>query len=84
MVTFASLAVSAWGILVASAAFVLVLSVVVFIHELGHFLVARWCGITVKTFSIGFWQRDFRHHGFQGDALAFCMDSVGRLREVSR
>ena len=26
----------------------------VFIHEFGHFLVARWCGMKVKTFSIGF------------------------------
>ncbi|MBS0233998.1 MAG: RIP metalloprotease RseP [Proteobacteria bacterium] len=34
--------------------FLLVLTVVVFIHELGHFLVARWCGVTVKAFSIGF------------------------------
>jgi regulator of sigma E protease len=34
--------------------FVLVLTLVVFIHELGHFLVARWCGVTVKAFSIGF------------------------------
>src|SRR5215470_9868296 len=30
------------------------LSVVVFFHELGHFLVARWCGVQVLTFSIGF------------------------------
>jgi regulator of sigma E protease len=28
--------------------------VVVTIHELGHFLVARWCGVEVKTFSLGF------------------------------
>lgn len=34
--------------------FLLVLTVIVFIHEMGHFLVARWCGVTVKTFSIGF------------------------------
>jgi regulator of sigma E protease len=34
--------------------FLFVLTVVVFFHELGHFLVARWCGIAVKTFSIGF------------------------------
>ncbi len=27
--------------------FLFVLSVVVFFHELGHFLVARWCGVTV-------------------------------------
>jgi regulator of sigma E protease len=35
-------------------AFVFVLVVVVFVHEMGHFLVGRWCGIGVKTFSIGF------------------------------
>ena len=35
-------------------AFLFVLTVVVFFHELGHFLVARWCGVTVKAFSIGF------------------------------
>src|SRR3984957_16452475 len=35
-------------------AFVLVLSLVVFFHELGHFLVARWCGVRVLVFSIGF------------------------------
>jgi regulator of sigma E protease len=34
--------------------FLFVLTVVVFVHELGHFLVARWCGVAVKTFSIGF------------------------------
>jgi len=35
-------------------AFLLVLFVVVVIHELGHFIVARWCGIKVSAFSIGF------------------------------
>ena len=34
--------------------FLFVLTVVVFVHEFGHFLVARWCGVAVKTFSIGF------------------------------
>ena len=34
--------------------FLFVLTVVVFFHELGHFLVARRCGIRVLTFSIGF------------------------------
>ena len=34
--------------------FVFVLSVIVFFHELGHFLVARWCGVRVLVFSIGF------------------------------
>ena len=31
-----------------------VLTVVVFFHELGHFLVGRWCGVKVDAFSLGF------------------------------
>jgi regulator of sigma E protease len=34
--------------------FLVVLTIVVFFHEFGHFLVARWCGVKVVTFSIGF------------------------------
>jgi regulator of sigma E protease len=34
--------------------FLFVLTLVVFFHELGHFLVARWCGVRVVVFSIGF------------------------------
>ncbi len=34
--------------------FVIILTVVVFVHEAGHFLVARWNGIKVDVFSIGF------------------------------
>jgi regulator of sigma E protease len=34
--------------------FLFVLTVVVFFHELGHFLIARWCGIKVLVFSLGF------------------------------
>jgi regulator of sigma E protease len=36
------------------APFLFVLTIVVFFHEFGHFLVARWCGIRVLVFSIGF------------------------------
>lgn len=34
--------------------FLIVLAVLIFVHELGHFLVARWCGIRVDAFAIGF------------------------------
>ena len=34
--------------------FLFVLTIVVFFHELGHFLVARWAGVKVLTFSLGF------------------------------
>jgi regulator of sigma E protease len=34
--------------------FLFVLTIVVFVHEMGHYLVGRWCGIGVREFSIGF------------------------------
>ena len=36
------------------AAFVVALSVIVAIHEYGHYIVGRWCGIHAEVFSIGF------------------------------
>src|SRR5690349_2189384 len=36
------------------ASFLFVLGVLVFIHELGHFLLARWNGVRVLVFSLGF------------------------------
>ncbi len=42
------------NILIYAGSFVLVLSVVVFVHEFGHFQVARWRGVAIDTFSIGF------------------------------
>ncbi|SFI80283.1 RIP metalloprotease RseP [Albimonas pacifica] len=42
------------GIGFAIASFLVVLGVVVFIHEYGHYIVARWCGIHAEVFSIGF------------------------------
>ncbi|KAA2212808.1 RIP metalloprotease RseP [Pseudoroseomonas oryzae] len=38
-------------------AFIIVLGVLVFIHELGHYLAARWRGVHVEVFSIGFGKR---------------------------
>ncbi|MEQ9488360.1 MAG: RIP metalloprotease RseP [Alphaproteobacteria bacterium] len=36
--------------------FILVLSILIFVHEMGHYLVAKWCGVRVETFSIGFYK----------------------------
>ncbi|MCP4039914.1 MAG: RIP metalloprotease RseP, partial [bacterium] len=30
------------------------LGILIFVHELGHFLVAKWCGVRVLKFSLGF------------------------------
>lgn len=39
---------------VGAVAFPLLLAVIVFVHEYGHFFVARLCGVKVEVFSIGF------------------------------
>ncbi len=47
------------------AAFVVALSIIVAVHEFGHYIVARWSGIRSEVFSIGFgpvlWSRTDRH-----------------------
>ena len=45
---------SLWSVLTWVVPFLVVLGVVVFVHEMGHFLVARYFGVTVEAFSIGF------------------------------
>src|ERR1041385_8791915 len=40
-------------------AFLFVITLVVFVHELGHFLVARWFGVKVDVFSVGFGKEIF-------------------------
>ena len=42
-----------------AVSFVFVLTLIVFVHEYGHFIVARWCGVKVETFSIGFGREIF-------------------------
>ena len=39
--------------------FLVILTVLVFVHEMGHFLVARWYGVRVEVFSIGFGREIF-------------------------
>ena len=34
--------------------FFVVLSVIVFVHEFGHYIIAKWCGVKIEVFSIGF------------------------------
>ena len=37
--------------------FIIVIGIIVFVHEFGHFIVAKMCGVYVDTFSLGFGQR---------------------------
>jgi len=53
------------GTLAVVVPFLIVLSIVVFVHEYGHYIVGRWCGIKAEVFSIGFgkvlWKWTDRH-----------------------
>ncbi|AQX30520.1 RIP metalloprotease RseP [Bartonella schoenbuchensis] len=47
---------------------VFVIMVIIFVHEMGHYLIGRWCGIRVSVFSLGFGPQIFSYtdkHGTQ-------------------
>lgn len=48
------------GLLQTIGPFLFVLGVLIFVHELGHFLVARWYGVKVLAFSLGFGPKLFK------------------------
>jgi regulator of sigma E protease len=48
------------GFLQTMGPFLFVLGVLIFVHELGHFLVARWYGVKVLAFSLGFGPKLFK------------------------
>lgn len=57
--------------------FLFVLALVVFIHELGHFLVGRWCGVDVKVFSIGFGREVFGFNDRHGTRWRIALIPLG-------
>ncbi|MBI4208717.1 MAG: RIP metalloprotease RseP [Deltaproteobacteria bacterium] len=54
-------------------AFVVVLGVLVFIHEFGHFLVAKKVGVAVEKFSLGFGPKIF---GFERGGTEYCVSII--------
>ena len=57
--------------------FLFVLTLVVFVHEFGHFIVGRWCGVDVKTFSIGFGRELFGFNDRHGTRWRFALIPLG-------
>lgn len=57
--------------------FLFVLALVVFVHEMGHFLVGRWCGVKVETFSLGFGPRIARFYDRKGTEWALSAIPLG-------
>lgn len=57
--------------------FLFVLTIIVFFHELGHFMVARWCGVAIETFSIGFGREIFGFNDKHGTRWKFSWIPLG-------
>jgi len=57
--------------------FLAVLTVLVFVHEMGHYLVARYCGVTIEVFSIGFGREIFGWNDAVGTRWKFGLFPVG-------
>lgn len=57
--------------------FILVLSILVFVHEFGHYIVARWCGVRVESFSIGFGRELFGRTDKNGTRWKFSLIPLG-------
>jgi regulator of sigma E protease len=57
--------------------FLVAIVVIVFIHELGHFQVARWCGVNVETFSIGFGKEITGWYDRHGTRWKLCWIPLG-------
>ena len=59
------------------ASFLLVLSLLVFVHEWGHYIVARMCGVRVEVFSIGFGKELFGRTDKNGTRWKFSLIPLG-------
>ena len=62
-----------WSYLSTPVTFLFVLGVLIFVHEFGHFLVARWHGVRVLTFSLGFGPKLLK---FRRGDTEYCVSAV--------
>ena len=54
------------GLIWTACAFILALSIIVTVHEYGHYIVGRWSGIKAEVFSLGFGPRLFSRRDKHG------------------
>ncbi len=60
-----------------SLPFLVAIVVIVFVHEMGHFLVARWCGVKVTDFSVGFGPEILHWYDKHGTRWKLCWLPLG-------
>lgn len=74
---FTSLSDIAGNVWIYGISFLIVLSVLVFVHEWGHYIVARLCGVRVEVFSIGFGKELFGRTDKNGTRWKFSLIPLG-------
>lgn len=57
--------------------FIVIISIIVFIHEFGHYIVAKWCGVRIEAFSIGFGPELCGFYDKSGTRWKFCAVPMG-------
>ena len=57
--------------------FIIILTILVFVHELGHYLVARKNGVKVEVFSVGFGKEIFGYTDSSGTRWKFSLIPLG-------
>ncbi len=57
--------------------YVVILTILVFVHEFGHFIVGRWCGVKVNVFAIGFGPELFGFTDKKNTRWKFCAIPLG-------
>ena len=65
------------GFLLTLFAFLIVIGLLVFVHEMGHYLVGRWCGVKADTFAIGFGKEITGWTDKRGTRWKICMLPLG-------
>ena len=58
-------------------AFVVALSIIVAVHEYGHYIVGRWCGIHAEVYSIGFGPRLWSRYDKRGTRWQIALVPLG-------
>ena len=72
-----SIAASGYDLISILIPFLIVLTIVVFFHELGHFMVARWNKVDIDTFAVGFGKELFGFNDKHGTRWKFCLIPLG-------
>lgn len=57
--------------------FLITISILVTVHEFGHFIVARWCGVKVESFSIGFGKKLCSYTSKKGTQFSLSLIPLG-------